>query len=508
MPTRQQILEIYQFARRAVTRYWRRALAVFVVGAVLALNGTILMPRTYYSEARLFVRFGRENQVDPTASGGTMVALYESRESEINSLIEILRSRAILDRVVEELSPEYVLYGKAAARGSGFGARGSGNKNQESRVRDLTSKAHQLAVLRLSKSLSIAAPRKSNIITLACKAHRPDIAQEIVAKLVAVYLEEHVRVHRSPGSYEFFEEQAQRSLVAWQKAAGELRELKDRLGIVTIDGKRKNLETQIADIDTKLLANQADLKTSRAKIAALEGLIATLPATLVTQEVQSSNAAFDGMRQTLYGLEAQEVDLAAKMQDRHPKLVAVRQQVRELRGILENQPEQKVQATEALNPSRQALEGTLLAEKSQADSLDAREQSLLASEEQLRGELTALNGQAAAIDELQQRVALAENNHREYSQRLEQARINRTLDDERISSLSLVQPASYSSTPAGPRRLYVLALGLLTAALTAIGVMVLSAWFNPVVATAEQLASLLDVPLTGIFPRAEMATAA
>jgi uncharacterized protein involved in exopolysaccharide biosynthesis len=477
---------------------------------VLALNGTILMPRTYYSEARLFVRFGRENQVDPTASGGQMVALYESRESEINSLIEILKSRAILDRVVAELSPEFVLYGKGDV---GVGTRDSGRKNsdargQEAKLKDVASKGHQLAVVRLAKSLSIAAPRKSNIITVACKAQRPDIAQQIVAKLVAVYQEEHVRVHRSPGSYEFFDEQSQQSLAAWQKAAAELRDLKDRLGIVTIDGKRKNLETQIADIDTKLLSNQADLKTSRAKIAALEGLITQLPAKLVTQEVQSSNAAFDGMRQTLYALEAQEVDLAAKMQDRHPKLVALRQQVRELRGILENQPEQKVQATEALNPSRQALEGTLLAEKSQADSLQAREQSLVAAQEQLQGELTELNGQAAVMDELQQRVALAENNHREYSQRLEQARMNRTLDDERISSLSLVQPASFSTTPAGPRRLYVLAFGLFTAGLTAVGVMVLSAWFNPIVATAEQLAGLLDVPLTGVVPRGEMATAA
>src|SRR6476660_4459756 len=103
MPTREQLLEYCRFLRRAAARHGRTGAKVFAVGAVLALFGTLLMPRSYYSEARLFVRFGRENQVDPTASGGQMVALYESRESEINSLIEILKSRAIWDRVVEEL---------------------------------------------------------------------------------------------------------------------------------------------------------------------------------------------------------------------------------------------------------------------------------------------------------------------------------------------------------------------------------------------------------------------
>jgi uncharacterized protein involved in exopolysaccharide biosynthesis len=493
MPTRQQILEFYNLARFACLRYWRRAVTVFLVGVVLALNGVVLMPRHYYSEARLFVRFGRENQVDPTASGGQLIALYESRESEINSLIEILRSRAILDRVVQELSPEFILHGR---------------QNRDPAESSVRSKEHQLAIQRLSKTLSIGAPRKSNIIMVSCKANRPEIAQQIVAKLIAVYQDEHVRVHRSAGSYEFFEDQAKESLVAWQKAAAELRDLKDRLEIVTIDGRRKNLEQQVADIDTKLLANQADLQTSRAKIEALKALIAQLPATIVTQEVQAPNAAFDGMRQTLYNLEAQELDLAAKMRDGHPRLAAVRQTVRELREVLASQPEQKVQATEALNPSRQGLEASLLAEQSQAESLEAREQSLLAAKQQLHTDLTALNAQTATIDELQQRVDLAEANHKEYSQRLEQARISRTLDEERISSISLVQPASYSSTPSGPRRLVVLAFGLFAAGMSAVGAVVLSAWFSPLLMTREQLAAVLDVPVTGVLPRPELATAA
>src|SRR6476620_6792923 len=103
MVTREQFFEVFGIVRTAVARNWRIGAAVSLGMVVAAVVGTMLMPRAYYSEARLFVRFGRENQVDPTASGGQMVSLYESRESEINSLIEILKSRAVLDRVIEEL---------------------------------------------------------------------------------------------------------------------------------------------------------------------------------------------------------------------------------------------------------------------------------------------------------------------------------------------------------------------------------------------------------------------
>src|SRR3954454_18268274 len=143
MPTRQQLLEIYQFVERAIVRHLKMGLKVFIVGAVLALLGAMFMPRSYYSEARLFVRFGRENQVDPTASGGQMVALYESRESEINSLIEILKSRAIFDRVVNELGPELVLSGRPA---SSIADSTSSNEHP--------SRAHQRAVAKLAKELS------------------------------------------------------------------------------------------------------------------------------------------------------------------------------------------------------------------------------------------------------------------------------------------------------------------------------------------------------------------
>src|SRR5438552_642947 len=141
MSNRQQVFEIYRFARRAMERHWQMGVLVAAAAAAVALLGTLLMPRSYYSEARLFVRFGRENQVDPTASGGQMVSLYESRESEINSLIEILKSRAIFDRVVGELGPGFVLYGREA------------KEEQATERGQPPTKAHQVAVAKLIKSV-------------------------------------------------------------------------------------------------------------------------------------------------------------------------------------------------------------------------------------------------------------------------------------------------------------------------------------------------------------------
>jgi uncharacterized protein involved in exopolysaccharide biosynthesis len=203
------------------------------------------------------------------------------------------------------------------------------------------------------------------------------------------------------------------------------------------------------------------------------------------------------MRQTLYVLEKQEHDLAAKMHDNHPRLVAVRQQVKDLREILAGRPAERMQATEAIQPARETRASSLLTERSRVEALHATNRALVEQQQQLRLEMSELNGQALTIDELKRRVALAENNHKEYAQRLEQARINRTLDEEHISSLSLVQPASFVSAAAGPRRIFVLAAGLVAALGAGVLAIIVSAWLNPVIYTAEQLEEALDVPLVG-----------
>lgn len=494
--TLQQLRDLFDFVQQALRRQWRLAAAVFAAAAFLALVGTIFMPRSYYSEARLYVKFGRDHQIDPIATGGQMVSVYETRENEINSLIENFKSRAILDRVVQELGPKFILSGRAKPASERPVAASS-----EAAPLQPPSTAHQQAVMQLEREVSVWSPRKTNTINVSCKAKSPAIAQQIVAKLVEVYLSEHVRVHHTPGSYEFFVEQTAVSQKAWQSAALKLRETKNRLSIVTIDGKRKELETQIGDIASKLLTNEAELKAAEAKITSLKKLLADLPETVVTQKVDGPNAAFDGMRQTLYQAEAKEQELASKMNDNHPQLVAVRQQVIDLRAILDDQPIQRQLATQATNPTRQAMDLALANEQSTADSLRGRGRELLALRDQLRGELRQLNGSEAEVAQLLQAVDLAEARHKEYAQKLEQSRINRSLDEERISSLSIVQPASYVAKSTGPRRMYVLALGLMLAVVSSIGAALIATYLNPVFVCMNDLGRLLDLPLVGTLPR-------
>ena len=78
-------------------RHKKKVLVFFCLTMGIVVGFLWLAPRKYQSEAKLFVRLGRESvTLDPTATTGQTVAVNESRTSEINSVLEILKSRLMV----------------------------------------------------------------------------------------------------------------------------------------------------------------------------------------------------------------------------------------------------------------------------------------------------------------------------------------------------------------------------------------------------------------------------
>src|SRR5579863_6578297 len=101
----------------ALRAYWRRASVTFLLLIAGVGAATMVWPRTYQSEARIYVQLGRETvHLDPTATTGQTVHLSDSREREIFSVLELLRSRALYEKVVDELGVNSILHEKHSYR--------------------------------------------------------------------------------------------------------------------------------------------------------------------------------------------------------------------------------------------------------------------------------------------------------------------------------------------------------------------------------------------------------
>ena len=219
---------------RAVVRHRKKSFATFVLVVITAGAAAIFAPKIYHSEGLLLVRLGRENStLDPTVTMGQdpVVTNPISREGELNSVIEILKSRAVAEKVVDLLGPEFILGQSAQAadaasrpdRLTQFAEqlRGAWARTKEA-IRRLggTSEPadHDRAITALIAGYTAGSAGKSDLIQIDCKGPSPQWTQKIVATLMEVYQSEHIRLNRPDRSVEFFSEQTERAGQDWWRS--------------------------------------------------------------------------------------------------------------------------------------------------------------------------------------------------------------------------------------------------------------------------------------------------
>jgi uncharacterized protein involved in exopolysaccharide biosynthesis len=483
--------------------YRHKGKMAFAFCAILALfvGGLIVFPRSYTSEARLFVRLGKESvSLDPTATMHETISVNESRESEINSELEILRSRALLEDVVAQLGADEVLADGPASEAGWMDSLKLPVEAASTWLNGSVS-ADEKAVTKLEKSISITSPRKSSVLIVKCKASDPRKAQLILDSFVGAYQVRHGKANRTAGSYDFFVTQAK--LVDEQLAAAkqELRDAKSEDGVASIEGQRLNVETQANAIEVAILENQRELSSVEAKVAALKRTLSELPEKQLAEESQVPSAAVDAMRKELYLVQIQEQEASSRYTALHPKVIALRRQVEETRKILAQEEASRPQSTKRLSPVHQAVQTELATTQAIAAAAKAESDSLKQQFEAVQSKIRALNDDEMQITKLSLKAKLLEESYEKYAINREQARIDSALEAGRVSNVNLVQPPTYVAKPSSPLVKLTLAMGLVLATIGAVLAALVAEHFDRSLRTPEQIEQELGVPVLISVPR-------
>jgi polysaccharide biosynthesis protein PslE len=403
----------------ALWRFKWRALAVCLLAIGAGVAFIVYMPKKYESEAKLFVRVGRENAtLDPTVIKGDQIAVAssQSRETEINSIVEHLKSRGILQKALDKIYTR--------------------NPNESDLERER-------AYAKLKSRVQVSSPRQSTIVQLTAKADTPEEAQQIAAAIVEIYLDEHLRVSRPNGSLAFLSEQAAQMRAEYDQALKELRDAKNRGGMASIEGRRKALEDQISAVESQLHNTEAEHAAASARLKSKRNSIENLPKPLLKQMVGGMpNDGLAQMRDRLFQLQVQQEELRSKFSDSHPNVVSVNKQVVELTDILNRE-----------DPEREQIIKTLCAEEEARDAaLTAQDKSLRGQLADLQKSLAALNEDEIAVTQTALKVRQLETKYMTYAANSEDARIDEALRDDKISNLSVIQAATLSPLAVFPQK--------------------------------------------------------
>jgi uncharacterized protein involved in exopolysaccharide biosynthesis len=211
----------------------RRALTVafFVVFAAAALVG-LLRLHNYESHMAILVSRERLDPLVTTEATSQMVTMTPALTAEeVNSEAELLKSRDVLEKVV-------LANGIQQAHGNRLLNFLRPQRTEADRV--------ARAVRALADRIKVDTPAKTNLIEVSYSSSDPALAYGVLNSLGNIYLEKHAAVHRPPGSYQFFAQQAQNYKRALDDSETRLRAFGQTQGVADPEEERTDLALQLA----------------------------------------------------------------------------------------------------------------------------------------------------------------------------------------------------------------------------------------------------------------------
>lgn len=460
-------------ALRGIQR--RKAMVASLFVAIVSLVGliTVLSPKSYTSDAKMFLRLGRENAaMDATATLGEqpVVMMPHSREAEINSVVEILQSKQLYEEVVDKIGAERILKRnwKPAGTADSSSEPGILSSTLDATLGWLTSigvlndlPARERAVIALRKKTDIGAFEKSNVITVTVESHTPDLAQAIVASLIETYTNQHLRLHRSPGAYEFLSSETDRIHQLLLNKQKELEQFKNESGILASDQHRAVLIERLARLEGDLLLAESEENALMKEVQMLEDSLENLPDRETTaMTIGAGNDGVDAMRQELFKLEVLREELASRYNEGHPRRQQVDQQIDVAKEIFSDVEAKRTESIEGPSKVHQETLVNLLQRKPALAAATARREKLTEQIARFEKELEQFTRSEYEFAQLDREVALLDANYRKYANNLEQAKIDDSMESQRFSNIGLAQPAALNLKPYRPSKLINLLAGI------------------------------------------------
>jgi polysaccharide biosynthesis protein PslE len=457
-----------------VVLFFRRKLVLWVMGAVVFITAiaVALIPPRYHSEAKLLVRLGRESVVlDPSARIGEAAVPMEGRDKEINSEIELLKSRILTEQIVSSLGPNRIL-----------------GRSPTATVAD---KDVASAVTLVEDKLTVEAIPDSNVLEIGYDSADPALSRDVIAKLIDAYLDARASVYRDQGDLKFFQDQladAERDQLQLER---KLQEVRDSSGVDNPEQQRTILLTRVDSLQHDIDAAGADKAATASSVAELDKQLSDLPQNQVIQE--GSGAAMDSLdtlRSKLAELRLDEADLAARYMPDAPPLQIIHDKIAQAEKELTDASSSEAERTVGINHTYEELSIRRDNELANLASLTSRIQSLEAAKSKAQSGLALIEEIGVKTQALEQQAGLAAANVTKYAGAYEQARIDQAMGQHRISNISIAEPPVLPLQAKGPGRGLIALAGIFMALCLGIGSVFVAESVDHTVRRAEHLREL------------------
>jgi uncharacterized protein involved in exopolysaccharide biosynthesis len=454
-----------------------------------------LTPPRYDARIRILVK---RERLDPVvgAEPNQPVVARDMTETDLNSEVELLKSRDISEKVVIETG---------LATDSNESLLERLKEKLEPSAETIVRRKDQFvlrAIRKLENELKIEPLKKTNLIEVSYGSKDAQLSAKVLQTLVRLYLEKHLAVHRVPGALDFFQSQTRLYQENLTEAEQKLVEFGNQSGVVAAQLQKEMTVRKLSDLETQLQQTQASITETEQRVKVLEEQAAATPARLVTQMRTTDNSALlQQIKTTLLDLELKRTELSGKYAADYRPIQELDAQIEAARNALTSAEKNPVrEEVTDRDVTHEWIRGELARARAELTALRARVVGLSDAREKHLAMSRQLNEIGVLQDNLVRSAKTAEENYLLYSHKQEEARISDALDQQRIVNVSLAEDAAVPALPSSRNRMAILMIGTALALLTSIACAALLDWLDRSFRTPDEVEAFLDIPVLASLP--------
>ncbi|WP_306888057.1 GumC family protein [Ancylobacter amanitiformis] len=466
-------------------RRWLLIVAIASTFVIVAVVISYSLTPRFTSTAQILLDSSSRNNL-----GVAIMGAEEQRDSTmVDSQIAILTSLNFLKRVVERENliqdPEF---GERPVARSWFDTmRGwlgfapatraslADSPGANVAAKGDISPAIRDTVARLRAALTVERVTRTPILSVSVTSISPQKASNLANAIADAYIVDQLenRYEAARRASSWLSDRLQSLREGLRKSEQAVQKFRSDNNLVSVDSRTLN-EQQLSEVNAELVQIQTEAAGKLAKYEQARQLMASGGKVEAIPDVMSSGVISD-LRGRLAATSAREADLVSRYGERHPLVVNVRAERREIERLI----------TGEISRIVANLKNDYEVAKSRADAMSANVAAV-------SGQTTADNALTVHLRELERD---ADANRTLYETFLGQAKLTSEQSEVTIQDARIITPAVVSSAPSFPKKKILVAVGGLLGVMAGIGIALLMEMLNAGFNSPRQVEESTGLPV-------------
>jgi uncharacterized protein involved in exopolysaccharide biosynthesis len=515
-----QFLSLRDIVRKLFRRRWL-ILSISLPLVIVVTAGSFLVFPRYEATAKILLTRERAALFfSPNESSRPHIS-EDIREEDLNSEIELLSSRSLLEAVVHQhqLDARPPCPSSHAQEGRLHQVRVllcqqwyevrrlpetliAGQS--ESSLTNLAQQRFEQALLTLEKNLDLVPVKKSSLILVRYRDRDPVLAAQVVNSLIDHFQAKHVQLYQTGGAYKLYRGETEARRVRLRQSEAALQGFQREAEIADLGRQKEQSLIRLADFEASLKATAADTEATREKIAVLENQLADQPERITAETRIMQNQALSSIKAKLMELEVERSELQTIFKPGYSQLHEIERKIQQAKRIIANEAATQIQEQSTQNnPIYQTLKSDLLQAKTALASLEGRKRELQQQVHDYRQASQHFSELEFEAERLKREVRLNEEAYLSYVKREDEARFADAMDRHRIANISVAEPTYVPLRPVTPRKKLNVLLALVLGSSAGLAMASLAEYLDHTFQTREEVERYLGLPVLASIPTAE-----